>query len=386
MTEKLFYKDSHIKEFESVVISCSEGKNGFKTELECTAFFPEGGGQPGDTGTLGDVRVLDTVENGGRIFHITEKPMPVGMCVTGKIDWERRFRLMQNHSGEHIVSGIVHSMLGYSNVGFHMGGEYVTVDFDGELTQEQLRQIERDANRAVCENREVRVYYPTAQELVDFDYRSKLDITENVRLVEVDGYDLCACCAPHVKKTGEIGMIKLLDAMRHRGGMRINMLCGFDALDDYNVKYSNILKISAALSAKQHETAQAVERLKNENAALKSECAAAKRSLLKMKISSVEASDGNICVFEEGLSPVELRELANLGMERSGKIFAAFSGSDEAGYSYAIGSRSVDVKAAAREINAAVNGRGGGTAEMIQGSAKASKRVIEDYFSGKTDF
>ena len=383
MTEKLFYKDSHIKEFEAVVISCTEGKNGFKTELDCTAFFPEGGGQPGDTGVLGGIRVADTVESGGRIFHITEKPLTVGEHIKGEIDWERRFRLMQNHSGEHIVSGIVHSMLGYNNVGFHMGGEYVTVDFDGELTQEQLRQIERDANRAVCENREVRVYYPTAAELAGFNYRSKLDITENVRLVEVDGYDLCACCAPHVKKTGEIGMIKLLDAMRHRGGMRVNMLCGFDALDDYNLKYSNILQISAALSAKQHETARAVERLKNENAALKGECAAAKRSLLKMKISSVEASEGNICVFEEGLSPVELRELANLGMERSGKIFAAFSGSDEAGYSYAMGSRSVDLRAAAKEINAAISGRGGGTTEMIQGSAKASKNTIEVYFSGR---
>lgn len=386
MTEKLFYKDSHIREFEAVVTSCEVFEKNYKTELDKTAFFPEGGGQPGDTGTINGVKVLDTVEDGDRIYHITDAPVEVGAKVNCHIDWQRRFCFMQNHSGEHIVSGIVHKMFGYNNVGFHIGEEYVTIDFDGELTDSDIAEVEKKANFAVFENREVRVYYPTPEKLQDFDYRSKLDITENVRLVEIDGYDLCACCAPHVSKTGEIGLIKLLDAMRHRGGMRINMICGYGALEDYNVKYANIAEISAALSAKQHETAKAVLRLKNENAAVKAECASLKKELVKLKAEKLQKTDGNICVFENGLSAIELRELVNAGMELCGSVCAGFSGSDTQGYNYVIGSKSVDLRAAAKTINAAINGRGGGASGMIQGSAKEKKAVIEEYFKNNTAF
>ena len=386
MTEKLFYKDSHIKEFEAVVVSCEGVEKNYKTELDKTAFFPEGGGQPGDTGTINGVKVIDTIETGEHIYHITESAIETGTKVNCRIDWERRFGLMQNHSGEHIVSGIVHAMFGYNNVGFHIGDEYVTIDFDGELTDEDIANVEKRANAAVFENREVRIYYPTPEELGNFDYRSKLDITENVRLVEIDGYDLCACCAPHVYKTGEIGLIKLLDAMRHRGGMRINMICGFGALDDYNTKYANVAEISAALSAKQHETAKAVQRLKSENASLKAECASLKKELVKLKAEKLQKTEGNICIFENDLSSTELRELVNAGMELCGGVCAGFTGNDTDGYNYVIGSKSVDLRKVGKAINNAINGRGGGQPGMIQGSAKAEKEVITEYFKNNTLF
>ena len=208
-TVKLFYQDSHLKEFEAQVVSSRECGDCFETELDRTAFFPEGGGQYADTGTIGGVRVLDVQEKDGRVLHITDAPLIPGEKVTGRIDWAERFMKMQQHTGEHIVSGLVHARFGYNNVGFHLGREDCTMDFDGEITPEELREIEKKANRAVWENLEVQVLYPSEEELAEIDYRSKIEIEGKVRIVVIPGYDVCACCAPHVKRTGEIGLIKL---------------------------------------------------------------------------------------------------------------------------------------------------------------------------------
>ncbi len=381
MTEKLYYKDSHMAVFDAVVTSCEKIKNGYAVALDRTAFFPEGGGQLGDIGYLNDIRVFDTHEKNNVILHYTECEMEVGTPVTGRIDWNRRFRFMQNHSGEHIVSGIINSITGFNNVGFHLGDEVVTIDFDGEISPEILAEVEYRANTAVYENRNINTYFPSAEELPKINYRSKLELTENVRIVEVEGYDTCACCAPHVSRTGEIGVIKLLDTMRHRGGIRINMVCGYRALEDYNKKYSNIAAISASLSAKQHETAAAVERVKKELSDMKLTCSALRRELILFKADALEETEGNMIIFEDSLEPADLRELVNIGVTKCEGVCAAFTGNDKDGYNYVIGSNCIDLRKSSKEINAAIEGRGGGQSGMIQGSCKASKVVIKEYFA-----
>ena len=381
MTERLYYIDSHLAEFDAEVLSCEKINKGFAVVLNKTAFFPEGGGQLGDTGYLNGIRVFDTHEKNGVISHYTETEIEAGTAVHGRIDWERRFRFMQNHSGEHIVSGIINKITGFNNVGFHLGDEVVTIDFDGEIDADTLAEIEYRANTAVYENRNINTYFPNSDELSKFNYRSKLDITENVRIVEVEGYDTCACCAPHVSKTGEIGVIKLLDTMRHRGGIRINMVCGYRALDDYNKKYKNIAAISALLSSKQHETAAAVERVKNEISELKLTLSSLRRTLVAYKAAELEETAGNMCIFDNDMEVSDLRELVNAGVTKCNGVCAAFTGSDKNGYNYVIGSGSVDLRKASKEINTAIDGRGGGQSGMIQGSCKASRAVIEEYFA-----
>ncbi len=370
-TEKLYYKDSRMFDFTAVVLDCRETPKGPALILDKTAFFPEGGGQQADTGSLGEAKVLDVQEKAGEILHYCDRALEPGVTLEGHIDSEQRLTRMQNHSGEHVVSGLAHKLYGCENVGFHMGEDFVTIDFDRELSREQLMEIETLANRAVREDLPVLCTFPEPEELKRLEYRSKLELTENVRIVEIPDTDRCACCAPHVKHTGEIGLIKVLDWERHRGGVRLNLACGMLALRDYRVKQENISAISQALSAKRHETAAAVERLLQEQQKTKERIAALSLELARHMAESREETEGNICVFDEVLDEVALRELVNLLMEKCRGIAAAFSGDDERGYRYIMGSRNLDLRSLARELNALIDGRGGGKPRMIQGSASA---------------
>lgn len=380
MTEKLYYKDSHMRSFDAEVISCVEKDGCWTVELDRTAFFPEGGGQPGDTGLIGFARVLDTLEVDGRILHFADIPLAAGQRVTCTLDWELRFRRMQHHTGEHIVSGLVHSIFGFDNVGFHLGEDDVTMDFSGELTRADLDRIELLANDAVYKDLPVVTLFPSPASLPRLSYRSKLELTENVRLVRIPGYDLCACCAPHVKRTGEIGMIKLTDFMRHRGGVRVRLLAGRSAFEDCQIKYGNVSSISAALSAPQNDTALAVDRIKQELSDAKQEIVKLRGDLVSMKAASLKETDGNICLFEPGLDTRMMRDLCNAGTAVCSGLCAVFTGSDTGGYKYIIGSRTIDLRERARDINAALSGRGGGSPEMIQGSVTASRSDIEKFF------
>jgi alanyl-tRNA synthetase len=295
------------------------------------------------------------------------------------LDWEQRFRRMQNHSGEHLLSGLVYARYGYRNVGFHLGDGDVTVDFDGELDGTQLEELETAVNRAISENVPVTCWYPPKEELNTLDYRSKLELTENVRLVKFEGYDLCACCAPHVSRTGEIGSMHILDHMRHRGGVRLHMLCGLDAMEDARARYLATATISGLLSVPQLETPKAVKRVLSELEDLKQALAESRRQIIQMKADAVTATEGNLCFFERDMDMLSLRELVNAGMAKCGGICAAFTGSD-GDWKYIIGSRSMDLRSMAKEINTAIGGRGGGRPEMIQGSSTASRRQIEAYF------
>ena len=375
-TEKLYYIDSHMFAFEARVLDCREEKSGWAVILDRTAFFPEGGGQLADTGYIGSVRVTDVQERGGEILHYTDTPLEPGLTVSCRLDAEQRLRRMQNHSGEHIVSGLIHGSYGYDNVGFHMGAECMTIDFSGELDWEQLMDIEQRANETVRADIPVRVWFPDTQELLHLEYRSKLELTENVRIVEIGDVDCCACCAPHVSRTGEVGVIKILDCQRHRGGVRVSVVCGMDAVEDYRAVQTGVTAVSRALSAKRGEVAAAVGRVLDENTRLKERAAALSAELVRVKAESASATDGNICVFDGILDEIAQRELTNLLMEKCGGIAAVFSGSDKDSWRYIIGSKTVDLRRETRRINAAINGRGGGTERMIQGRTLAEKGYI----------
>jgi alanyl-tRNA synthetase len=380
MTRRLYYEDSFISEFDAVVTSCEPVDNGYAVTLDQTAFFPEGGGQKADTGKIGDAHVSDAEEKDGEVYHYTDSPVTVGETCKCAIDWEQRFRRMQNHTGEHIVSGIVHKVFGYNNVGFHMGADDITIDFDGYITKEQLSEIELLANRAIYDNAAVTTVFPDPEELDSIDYRSKLELTENVRLVIIEGIDVCACCAPHLKTTGQVGVIRIFDSIRHKGGVRVHMLAGLDAFEDLLTKSKNVAAISNLLSSKQNETAAAVGRLKEENEANKSEIIRLKRELEDTEIRALRPTDGNICVFTKFFDTEQLRSVVNAGMELCGGICAAFAGNDGEGWRYIMGSRNVNMRAAAKEINTALSGRGGGRETMIQGSVTATEAEIRGYF------
>ena len=287
---------------------------------------------------------------------------------------------MQNHSGEHIVSGLIYRDYGFANVGFHIGSRDVTLDFDGVIEREELRRIEYLANVAVAENVAVTAEYPAPETLATLHYRSKLDLTENVRIVTIAGYDCCACCAPHVKRTGEIGMIKLLDYIHYKGGIRIHMQCGLDAVDDFNEKYDNVAQIAASLSVKQCDAAAAVARLSDAMAAQKQTIAELKRELVRAKLALVAPSEAGLLLFEPSLDMDGLRALAEGASRVRGGVCAVFAGRDSAGYQYAAAAQAQDMRAFAKELNAALAGRGGGSAALIQGSAAAGAEAIRTFF------
>lgn len=387
MTEKLFYQDSHLMEFEAKVLSCGPAPSaifpghsgGYAAELDRTAFFPEGGGQYADTGILGGVRVTDVQEKDGRILHLLESPLEPGTCVSGRIDREERFMKMQQHSGEHIVSGLVHSAFGYNNVGFHLGSGDCTMDFDGELAREQLVQIEREANRAVWKNLEIQTIYPSKEELAGMEYRSKIEIEGQVRIIVIPGYDVCACCAPHVSHTGEIGVIKLTRVQRYKGGARVTMLCGVRALQDYEVKQEQAGEISALLCAKENEIAESVRHLKDEADNLKYELGEKEKKLIAVKADTIPQDGKPVCVFTEDIEGDSMRILMNMVLEAGHDVCAVFRGNDSDGYRYVIGSRTQNMRELAKEFNAAFDGRGGGKPEMVQGTAKGCESEMRTW-------
>ena len=379
MTEKLYYIDSHLREFEAVVRSCEESKKGFLLELDRTAFFPEGGGQPADTGFIGEARVLDVHEKEGRILHETDRPLPAGERFSCRIDWEQRHRRMQNHSGEHIVSGLIYREFGFDNVGFHMGPDCMTMDYSGELSWEQLREIERLANEAVRADLPLKIWFPEEQELAELLYRSKLDLKENVRIVEIPGVDRCACCAPHVGRTGEVGLVKLLTAERHRGGVRVTAVCGMDAWERVTQYQESVTTISGLLSVPRDKTVSGVERALENLEKQKERIAALSMELARRLAESQPAAEGNLALFDSILDEVAQRELVNLLMEKAA-VAAVFSGSEGEGWRYVIGSRSVDLRKNARALNAGIQGRGGGSPAMIQGRAAADRESVLAFF------
>ena len=380
-TIKLYELDGMLFAFLANIIEAKESESGYEIILDQTAFFPEGGGQTSDTGYIGNARVKDVQIVAGEIVHFVDT-LPEATEVECKLDADERFRKMQNHLGEHLLCGAIHKLYGYENVGFHLGADYMTFDISGPMTPEQIRKAEILANRAVAENTPVRCYYP--EDISSLEYRAKsekLESVSEIRIVEVEGFDRCACCAPHLDEAGKVGLIKIVDAMKYKGGMRFSALCGFDALADYDNRLTEIRKVSALLSAKPTEIAAAVQSKLDEIGELKKSLGAMKRELNALKLNALAQTDENICVFDDSMDGNTLREFATGGMKKTSAVFAAFSGSDESGYQFVIASENIKLKSLIPTYKNVLGGKCGGSDKMLFGHAQVTKNTIEAFFA-----
>ncbi|MBQ8199482.1 MAG: alanyl-tRNA editing protein [Lachnospiraceae bacterium] len=394
MTRKLFYEDIHMTHFKATVVSCEavtlqtgSKSAGDKKEplyrllLDATAFFPEEGGQSADIGTINGQDVLDVQIENDLIYHMVKEPFPVGETVEGHVDWQQRFDFMQQHSGEHILSGIIHTRFGYNNVGFHLSTREVTMDFDGILTGKQLRDIEHEANRVIWLNLPIEISYPTGDELSALDYRSKIEIDGQVRIVTIPGVDVCACCAPHTETTGQIGLIKIVSAGSYKGGVRLTILCGERALNDYYEKHQSITSIAQSMSVKQEQAVEAFEKLKTENLSLKETANTLQSKCLSMALDALPApsESAHAVLFTDITDNIAIRNAVNDLTGRYEGYCAIFSGSEN-NYRFIVGSKHLDCNEIAQKLRTGLGAKCGGNALMIQGSVGGEKREITRLF------
>lgn len=378
-TKRLYYEDAYINEFTATVLECREEQNGYGILLDQSAFYPEGGGQPSDRGQIDGTEVVDVKEKCGELIHFTKEPVEKGRKVSGNIDWKRRFDLMQQHSGEHMVSGLIHEKYGYDNVGFHMGSDIVTIDFNGPLTMEELFVIEQKVNQKVWENTNVEIWYPSAQELDSLPYRSKKELTGEIRIVRFPGADLCACCGTHVKQTGEIGIIKILSCEKFREGVRVEMVSGRRVLEHLNMLQEQNHQISVLLSAKPSCTANAVSRLYEENFSLKGRVMQMEEKYFREEADKWSGKGDVLLVCSE-METESVRRLADAVMHTCGGRCAVFAGDDKNGYKYAMGQENGDLRDLTKEMNQTLQGRGGGKPFFVQGSVKSTEQEIRKFF------
>lgn len=378
MSEKLYYTDPFLQEFTATVLSCEQDKGSFKVVLDRTAFYPEGGGQPTDTGVLGDANVTDVREKENVIVHTCDKALTVGDTVTGKIDWARRFDHMQQHSGEHMVSGIICARYGCDNVGFHLGKDIVTIDFNHDIDPTDLPSIEAQANAFIWSDTPINIRFLEGEALKQAEYRSKKFIPGLVRLVAFPGADCCACCGTHVERAGQVGLVKLLSCQKFREGVRIELLCGKRAFDYLSGTWEQNLAVSRALSAKPLQTAAAVERLQGELESVKLRAATLETADFARKAQEY-AGKGDVLLLEGDMSSDSVRRLCDAVLDTCGGRCAVFAGS-EGNYKYAVGIREGDVRPLVKALNTALNGRGGGKPNFAQGSVAASERQILAFF------
>ncbi len=388
-TEKIYETDGMCFRFDAKILSAEPMKGGYALILDRTAFFPEGGGQTADTGSIGTARVLDVQIKDGEILHYTDS-LPAGDengVVACALDEKERFRKMQNHLGEHLLCGAIHRMKGYENVGFHLGADYMTFDVDGVMTPEEIFEAEQEANRAVAMDAPVRCYIPTKEELSALSYRAKsekLEEAEEIRIVDCEGFDRCACCAPHLDRAGKVGLVKIVDSMHYKGGMRFSALCGFDALSDYDTRLGEIRALMALFSAKEHDIVCAAEAKMEEISSLKGTVGAMRREIVALKLALIQPSVDSVLCFEGDMDALSMREMATAGMEKTEGIFAVFAGSDESGYRFTAAAKNAPLKQMAGEIRKTLGGKCGGSDQMITGQIGAKKADICSFFEGST--
>lgn len=378
-TKKLYYSDPLLHEFVGTVLSCEEGKGGWAIVLDQTAFYPEGGGQPADHGVLGGVTVLDVREKAGVITHLCDAPLSTGTAVHGTLDWARRFDHMQQHSGEHICSGIICAKYHCDNVGFHMGADITTIDFNTDIPWEELLEIEEHANRYIYENHTIDIHFYRGAELNAVEYRSKKALEGDVRIVSFPGADCCACCGTHVVQSGQVGIVKFLSCQKFREGVRIELLCGERAYRYLSATWEQNLKIAQALSAKPVESAAAAERTLGELGALRQRVAQLEQASFA-QIAAQNAGKGDVLLFEEEMSPDSVRKLCDTVTQVCSGRCAVFAGADRT-WKYAIGQPGGDLRELTKAMNAALSGRGGGKPFFVQGSVNAGKAEIEQFFA-----
>ena len=378
-TEKLYYADPFLKTFTATVLDCQPDKNGFVVTLDRTAFYPEGGGQPADQGTLDGAAVTDVHEKNGVVLHNVDSAVEIGKTVTGVIDWARRFDHMQQHSGEHICSGLICGRCHCDNVGFHMGTDMVTIDFNADIPWEELLEIEAQANQYIYEDHPIDIQFHRGAELDAIDYRSKKPLEGDVRIVAFPGADCCACCGTHVLRSGQVGLVKFLSVQKFREGVRIELLCGKRALNYLARTWEQAKTIGQRLSVKPVDAAAAVERLEHELSAAKLRCAQLEESVFAA-IAQEQAGKGNVLLFQPPMKPDSVRKLADAAAKTCGGLAAVFAG-EGIHYAYALGrADGQDISAQVKAMNAALHGRGGGRNGFVQGSVEAERSAIEAFF------
>ena len=379
-TEKLYYQDPFLKEFTATVLACEETKGGFKVVLDRTAFYPEGGGQPADHGQMDGVAVTDVHEKGGVIFHTCEKEVEIGKTVVCSIDWARRFDHMQQHSGEHICSGMICENFHCDNVGFHMGADMVTIDFNAEIGWDELMEIEAKANRYIYENHPIDIQFYRGAELAAVEYRSKKELEGDVRIVAFPGADCCACCGTHVMTSGQVGLVKFFSCQKFREGVRIEMLCGERAFRALSASWEQNRMVSQMLSVKPEGTKDAVTRLQTELQNVKFHSARLEETVYA-SIAEKHTGAGDVLLIQPPMEPDAVRRLADAVSKTCGGLSAVFAGEDGGKYNYAIvRSDGGDVSAFVKSMNGALHGRGGGRNGFAQGSVETTKTEIETFF------
>ena len=378
-TEKLYYQDPYQTTFTARVLTCEPSKGGCLVTLDRTAFYPEGGGQPADHGVLGGVTVTDVHEKDGVIFHTCDKVVEPGSTVEGSIDWTRRFDHMQQHSGEHILSGLLCSLYDCSNVGFHLGADTVTIDYDRELTWEQVLEAERQANEAIWRDTPAEITFPTPEALASLDYRSKKELTGQVRIVSFPGADCCACCGTHVARAGEVGLIKVLSCQKFREGVRLEILCGQRAYRYLSRIYEQDHAVARLLSVKPQDAFAAVERQNAELTAAKLRMTELEDRLFALRAQSL-AGRGDVLLLEPPMRPDGARKLADTAARAAGGLAAVFAGERDS-YVYAlVHAGGADISPLVKRLNSALSGRGGGRNGFAQGSVQADRSAILDFF------
>ena len=378
-TEKLYYLDPFLAEFTATVLTCEASKQGFLVTLDRTAFYPEGGGQPADHGTLGTVRVTDVHEKGGVVFHSLGGPVEIGETVTGRIDWARRFDHMQQHSGEHILSGILCADYHCDNVGFHMGADTVTIDYNTDITWEECLAAEAKANAVICADAAVDISYPSPEALSALHYRSKKELSGAVRIVRFPEADCCACCGTHVARAGQVGLVKILSCQKFRQGVRMEILCGGRALRYLSACYDQARAIGQRLSVKPQDTLTAVERLEGELNSAKARIAELE-TLAWEALAKEHAGESDVLLFRSPMGGDSLRRLADAVARKAAGLTAVFAG-EEGRYAYVLlRSDGADISAFVKALNGALRGRGGGRSGFAQGSVSASRAEIEAFF------
>ena len=378
-TRKLYYEDAYKTEFTAKVVSANAGD----IVLDRTAFFPEEGGQSADTGVLGGFRVADVKIKDGEIHHLLEDrnaSFEAGTEIFGRIDWQHRFSNMQQHSGEHIFSGLVHSTYGFDNVGFHLSDNEVTLDFNGVIGPDGIRDIERRANEIIFRNIPSEIRFLSGEEAKTAEYRSKIDLDDEIRVVTYPGVDACACCAPHVALTGEIGCLKVVGLQNYKGGIRVSILCGMRAMEVFFHDRDILEKTANYLSNSTDEVYHLVVKARTELAETKAALAEAAKKLVQVRIDQIPAGDGNAVLFEESLDAGAMRSAVNSLVQKKNGFCGVFAGSDADGYRYVIGKQGGDARTINNELREKFGARGGGKPEMVQGSVTASRADIETLF------
>ncbi|MGI6511936.1 MAG: alanyl-tRNA editing protein [Catenisphaera adipataccumulans] len=367
---ELFEQNVYLKEFDAAVLRCDKGRQFYEIVLDQTAFFPEGGGQPADIGTLNDVPVVDVQRVDDTIVHYTKAP--VSGQVHGRIDWAHRFDLMQQHSGEHMVSGVIHALYGLENVGFHMS-DVITIDFNGNVTDPEL--VERKVNEAIYQNLPVKCWYPDEKTLAALPYRSKKAIDGAVRIVEIPGVDICACCGTHVSATGEIGLVKILSCEAHEHATRITMICGSRALADYQAKHRQVIHISHALAARPAAVDQAVEKTLNKDHEKSRKIGILVRTLFEHLAQNYAPGCPLVLESIDGLTMNELRNGCDLlNKTVHPKVCMVISQGQ-----YALCAE--HSRAVQQAMHAVLPGKGGGSDEMVQGRIEAEVDAVREYFT-----